>query len=250
MYVYVWKDPSGVPFYVGMAKNICRPSPTRVGHRNATCIEAVRRIGADNIIVEIHTAPDIESAKELERKLIVLFGKLCDGTGTLTNIAKGGEFHETTSLTKEKLKALWQTEEHRIKIKTGKKTRRNLAESTKQILRENLINNPKMFGWDKRNGDPEFDAKRIAGIRAAQPKRLEKMRDPEALAQRKARLKATMSSPEYKAKRALYDTPEYRKKLSDAKKAYWERRRLEKRAQLTQRGLFFSDFNWLGQSSP
>ena len=87
--------------------------------------------------------------------------------------------------------------------------------------------NPEMKGWGERNGkDPEFDAKRIEGIRAAQPKRAEKMRDPVALAQRKERLKATLNSPEYKAKRALLDTPEYRAKLSEAKRAYWASKRL------------------------
>jgi len=86
-----------------------------------------------------------------------------------------------------------------------------------------------MKSWSERNGkDPEFDSRRIEGIRAAQPKRAEKMRDPEALAQRKARLKATMQTPEYLAKRAAANTPEYRAKLSAAKKAYWERKRADK----------------------
>jgi hypothetical protein len=83
-----------------------------------------------------------------------------------------------------------------------------------------------MKPWGERNGkDPEFDAKRIEGIRAAQGRRKEKMSDPVALAQRKERLKATLNSPEYKAKRALWDTPEHRAKLSAAKKAYWDKKR-------------------------
>jgi hypothetical protein len=104
--------------------------------------------------------------------------------------------------------------------------KRSLAETTKAALRQNLANNSAMKGWSERNGvDAEFDAKRIAGIKAAQPQRAEKMRDPVALAQRKERLKATMNSPEYKAKRAAFDTPEYRAKLSAAKKAYWDKKR-------------------------
>lgn len=220
MYVYIWKDQSGVPFYVGMGKNVRRPNPKSVGHRNAACIEMVRRLGADNVVIEIHTAPDIESAKELERKFIELYGRLSNGTGTLTNISKGGEFNEPTKDTKEKLKLLWKQEQHRAKI-IASRGPRELTESTKQVLRESLKNNPAMKGWSQRNGNPEFDSKRIAGIKAAQPKRLEKMRDPVALAQRKERLKATLNSPEYKAKRAKFDTPEYRQKISEAKKAYW-----------------------------
>ena len=78
------------------------------------------------------------------------------------------------------------------------------------------------------NTDPAIKEKRVAGIRAAQDRRREKMSDPVALAQRKERLKATMNSPEFQAKRALWDTPEYRAKLSATRKAYWERKRAEK----------------------
>jgi hypothetical protein len=127
-----------------------------------------------------------------------------------------------------KLKAIWQDETYRaaqVASHTGLK--RDLPESTKSVLRTNLTANPAMKGWSERNGkDPEFDAKRIAGIKAAQPARAEKMRDPAALAQRKERLKATMNSPEYLAKRALWDTPEYRAKLSAAKTEYWAKRKV------------------------
>jgi hypothetical protein len=204
-----------------MAKNVRRPSPKSVGHRNKACIDAVQAIGADNVIIELHTAPDVESAKELERKFIELFGRLCIGTGTLTNIATGGQFSNASTETKNKLKQLWEDSSYRQKTLIARPASRNLPESTKETLRVNLKNNPAMQGWSKRNGDPEFDAKRIAGIQAAQPKRAEKMRDPVALVQRKERLKATLNSPEYKAKRALWDTPEYRQKLSDNKKQYW-----------------------------
>lgn len=222
MYVYIWKNPDGIPFYVGMAKNVRRPSPKAVGHRNQACVDMVREIGADNIIIELHTVPSVEQAKELERQFIALYGRLSDGTGSLTNLAKGGQFSETSQETKRKLKLLWQEELFREKNLLSRSKTRNLAESTKELLRKNLKSNPAMQGWSERNGkDPEFDAKRIAGIKAAQPKRAEKMRDPVALAQRKERLKITMSSPEYKAKRALFDTPEYRQKISEAKKKYW-----------------------------
>ena len=227
MYVYTWKDPSGVPFYVGMGKSINRANPKIKGHRNKNCLAKLIEVGADNVLVELRFAATDEAAKELESQLIVLYGKLCDGSGSLTNISKGGEFHRTTPDTLKKLQTLWEDPEHRAKTtaaRLGKK--RNLPESTKNALRVALEINPDMKGWGERNGkDPEFDAKRIAGIRAAQPKRLAKMADPEALAQRKARLVATMNSEEFKAKRAERDTPEYRAKLSAAKKAYWVKRK-------------------------
>lgn len=227
MYVYIWKDASGIPFYVGMGTTMRRTNPKNKGHRNKACLQKLNEIGADSVVIEIHTTASPEDAKLLEQQLISKYGRLRDGTGTLTNISKGGEFHALSTSTTAKLKALWDDPTHREKVVTARKQApRILAESTRQVLRENIARNPAMLGWDKRNGqDPEFDAKRIAGIRAAQDKRREKMADPEALAQRKARLKATLNSPEYKAKRAAMDTPEYRAKLSAAKKAYWERKK-------------------------
>ena len=273
MYVYIWKDAIGNPFYVGLTKRMGRTNPKNGGGRNWLTRQKLQEIGAANVVVEFHTVASIEAGQELERKLIDKYGRIQMGTGLLTNLRAGGEGMQSTSLERReqlrqamkspdhpirspaarakqrermldpavralftgdlnpakkpevraKLKANWEDPAFKEKIiaaRTGLK--RDLPESTKENLRVNLKNNPAMQGWSKRNGiDAEFDAKRIAGIQAAQPKRAEKMRDPVALAQRKERLKATLNSPEYKAKRALWDTPEYRKKLSDNKKQYW-----------------------------
>lgn len=229
MFVYLWKDPTGAPFYVGMGSLISRANPKGFRSRNRFCRAEVLRIGVDNIVVEVHRVPNEIAAKEKEQAFITQFGTRAAGTGNLTNLSKGGEYHESTAETKKTLKERWQdpdTREKYIKPRIGLK--RNLPESTKTVLRSKLKENPAMKGWSERNGiDAEFDAKRIAGIKAAQPQRAEKMRDPVALAQRKERLKATMNSPEYKAKRAAFDTPEYRAKLSAAKKEYWAKKRTE-----------------------
>jgi hypothetical protein len=229
MFVYLWKDPAGTPFYVGMGSLISRANPKGFRSRNRFCRAEVLRIGVDNIVVEVHRVPNEVAAKEKEQTFITQFGTRAAGTGNLTNLSKGGEYHEATAETKKTLKERWQDPDSREKyIKPRIGLKRNLPESTKTVLRSKLKENPAMKGWSERNGiDPEFDAKRIAGIKAAQPQRAEKMRDPVALAQRKERLKATMNSPEYKAKRAAFDTPEYRAKLSAAKKAYWDKKRTE-----------------------
>ena len=223
MYVYIWKDLQGIPFYVGVGDTPRRFNPKSKGHRNKDCLEKLKEIGADTVVIELHTVESPESAKKMECELIALYGRLKDGSGTLTNRSKGGEFRKEAEATKEKLRANWKDPAHRektISAQTGLK--RNLPESTKAVLRDSLAANPAMKGWAERNGkDAEFDAKRIAGIKAAQPKRTEKMRDPIALAQRKDRLKATLNSPEYLAKRALWDTPELRAQQSAKRKAWW-----------------------------
>jgi hypothetical protein len=142
----------------------------------------------------------------------------------------GGANPAKTPETRAKLKAKWADPEYRaarIAERTG--VTKNLTAKARQTLAKNLAANPAMKGWGERNGkDPEFDKKRIEGIKAAQPKRAAKMRDPAALVQRKTRLKETMNSEEYKAKRAQFDTPEYREKLSAAKREYWAKKRMEK----------------------
>ena len=281
MYVYIWKDANGIPFYVGFTKNKRRTNPRNNGSRNWLCKQKLAEIGADRVIIELRPVASVEEGQVLECKLIEEFGRVQTGTGPLTNLRPGGEGthvptpehreklrqamlnpnHPSRSEAarlqqrkrmldpdvraklagaanpakrpevREKIKAKWADPEYRAMMsakKIGKS--QNLSPEEKQRRRERMADVPEMKGWGERNGkDPEFDAKRIAGIRAAQERRREKMSDPAALAQRKERLKATMNSPEFQAKRALWDTPEYRAKLSATRKAYWDRKRAEKK---------------------
>jgi len=277
MYVYIWKDTHGTPFYVGFTKNKRRTNPRNSGNRNWLCRQKLTEIGVEHVIVELRPVFSVDEGTTLECALITEYGRIQLGTGPLTNLREGGEgvytrtpeqrerarktlldpahpVHSKESRARskarmqepdvqekfrgdnnpakrpevrEKIKAVWRDPEFKAKqsaARVGKA--KNFSEEDLQRRREALIHNPAMKGWGERNGiDPEFDAKRIAGIKAAQPKRAEKMRDPEALAQRKARLKATLTSEEYKARRALWDTPEFRARQSAAKKLYWEKRK-------------------------
>ena len=277
MYVYIWKNTLGVPFYVGFTKNKRRTNPRNNGGRNWLCKQKLAAVGVDHVIVELRPVFSVEEGTALECSLIAEYGRIQTEDGPLTNLTSGGEgshspspehreklrklmldpLHPIHGLksrelakkrmndpdvkakflgdanpakrpeVREKISANWQDPAFREKMaKSTTGLTRNLPESTKQVLRENLASNDAMKSWSERNGkDPEFDAKRIEGIRKAQPKRKEKMSDPIALAQRRARVTATLNSPEYKAKRALWDTPEYRAKLSATRKAYWERKR-------------------------
>jgi len=276
LYVYIWKSPDGIPFYVGLTKTKRRTNPMNSGGRNWLCRQKLAEIGASTVIVEIRPVLSVDEGVLLEKSLIAEIGRIQTGSGPLTNLREGGEgTHSPTPEHREKLrqamlspdhpsrsaaakekkllrmsqpdvkkkflgdanpakrpdvraklKAVWQDPEYRAAMTAKKIGVAVHTEEEKQRRRENIAHNPSMKSWGERNGkDPEFDAKRIAGIRAAQPARVAKMADPAALAQRKERLKATMNSPEFKAKRALWDTPEYRKKLSDNKKEYWAKKR-------------------------
>lgn len=276
MFVYIWKSPDGVPFYVGLTKNVRRTNPKNSGSRNWLTQQKIAEVGADAVIVELRHVGSVEEGQKLERDLIRLYGRIQLSSGPLTNLREGGEgVHSPTpehreklrqamlnpnhpsrsaaarekqrkrmqdadvrakftgdanpakrADVREKLKARWDSPGYRENAVAKRLGRAIHSEEEKQRRREAIKAVPEMKSWGERNGkDPEFDAKRVAGIKAAQPKRREKMEDPAALALRKERLKATMASPEYKAKRAAFDTPEYRKKLSAAKRAYWEKRK-------------------------
>lgn len=276
MFVYIWKDTNGTPFYVGFTKNKRRSNPRNEGGRNWLCKQKIVEIGADRVIVELRPVTSLEEGTALEQHLIDQYGRIQTGNGPLTNLRSGGEgTHVPTTdhreklrqamldpnhpirseaarakqrkrmqdpdvkekfvgdanpakrpEVREKIKAKWADPEYRAAMVERKIGKPIHTEEEKQRRRERIAETPGMKSWGERNGkDPEFDAKRIAGIRAAQDRRREKMSDPVALAQRKARLKATLNSPEYQAKRAAFDTPEYRAKLSAAKKAYWEKRK-------------------------
>jgi len=283
MFVYIWKDGSGVPFYVGFTNSTRRTNPQNSPKRNWLCAKKLDEVGRDHVIVELRFVDSIITGQELERKLIQEYGRIQTGTGPLTNLMPGGEganrmpeeakelrrkamldpnnpIRSPESVRKrnlalkkrmnvlqvkeamrgdanfaklpevrEKLKAVWQDPEYRaarIAERTG--SHPDFSPELRLEMSERLKANPEMRGWGERNGkDPEFDAKRVAGIKAAQPKRLAKMADPEAKARRIAKLKATMASEEYKAKRAKFDTPEYREKLAAAKREYWAKKRME-----------------------
>jgi hypothetical protein len=193
-YVYIWFSPDWVPFYVGIGKTPSRWNPSRIKarDRNSLCFRLVNKYGAENVRVQRFLKMDWASACQMERSLIAHFKRINDG-GTLANFTDGGE---------------------------GVLNPRPEVIEAKRI-RLMDPNHPMREYHKILNTDPEIKKRRIEGIRSAQGKRREKMSDPEALALRKQRLKETMNSDAFKEKRAQWDTPEYRKKLSEARKKYW-----------------------------
>ena len=197
-YVYIWFSPDWIPFYVGMGKTPTRWNPLRIKKkdRNPLAFALVQKFGPDKVRVHKITKLSWEEAQAIECSLIAHFKRKSNG-GPLVNFTDGGEGVASPSI--------------------------EVIEAKRQAL---LNPNHPMRSFHKiLNTDPEIKKRRIEGIRAAQTKRAKKMSDPAALKQRKERLKATMNSEEFKAKRSQWDTPEYRAKLSAAKKAYWDRKR-------------------------
>jgi hypothetical protein len=90
MFVYIWKH-NDSPFYVGMSKSIGRTNPLNAGGRGWFCKQTLKNIGAENVVVEVHTVLTEEEAKALEKELILKYGRIQLGTGTLTNLRSGGE---------------------------------------------------------------------------------------------------------------------------------------------------------------
>tara|TARA_R110002126_G_scaffold84409_1_gene205142 strand:- start:43 stop:672 length:630 start_codon:yes stop_codon:yes gene_type:complete len=197
-YVYIWFSPDWIPFYVGMGKTPTRWNPLRIKKkdRNPLVFSMVAKFGADKVRVQRLTKLTWEDAQALECSLIAHFKRKSDG-GPLVNFTDGGDGVSSPS------------------PEVSEAKRQKLLDPKNPIREYHKI----------LNTDPDIKKRRVEGIKAAQPKRAEKMRDPAALAQRKERLKATMNSPEYLTKRALWDTPEYRAKLSAAKTEYWAKRK-------------------------
>jgi hypothetical protein len=135
-YVYLLLDPSseGTPFYVGKGKGYRATNHytnRSVAGRtpNAAVICRYRKSGYEDtyrIVSEGLSEPD---AFELERRLIRLYGRLCEG-GSLTNRSKGGEGSSGCNQPKteghkraisESKKGVLFSEEHRKSLSHSKK---------------------------------------------------------------------------------------------------------------------------------
>jgi len=91
MFVYIWKDGSGVPFYVGFTNSTRRTNPQNSPKRNWLCVKKLDEVGRDHVTVELRFVDSIITGQELERKLIQEYGRIQTGTGPLTNLMPGGE---------------------------------------------------------------------------------------------------------------------------------------------------------------
>lgn len=162
MYVYIWKHPDGVPFYVGYSRSKRRTDPKASQIRGWFCKQTLATVGPENVVVELRPVSSTEDGQQLERELIAKFGRISLGTGTLTNLRIGGEGTET------------------------------MSEKGKNALRERLRQKPLM-------ADPEIKKRAIIRMKEAAQRRrgdANSAKRPEV----RAKIKANWAKPEFKEK--------------------------------------------------
>lgn len=144
-YVYIYLDPrNDVPFYVGKGfgwryKRHLTKYATNIHLKNR--VLAIRREGFEPIIGRFFTVSE-DDAFQLERALILAFGRRDQGTGSLCNYTDGGEgssgrkgfkhTEETKRHLSQKLKGREVTQEHRDRIGASNKGRGGPSEETKR----------------------------------------------------------------------------------------------------------------------
>ena len=237
MFVYIWKDPANVPFYVGFTKNRRRANPRNNGNRNWLCKQKLIEIGMDLITVEIRPVSSVEEGAALERTLIAEFERIQTGKGTLTNLTSGGEgTHAPTPEHKEKLRVAMLDPNHPIRsLEARAKQRERMKDPDvreKFIGDANPAKRPEVRAkikakWD----DPVFrEARTKEKIGKAKHSEAHK----ETLRQKlldtthpmREFHKVLNSDPDIAAKRAAtLRSPEQRKRQSDAMKLYWSKKR-------------------------
>jgi hypothetical protein len=233
MYVYIWKDTSGTPFYVGITKNNRRSNPLNSGGRNWFCKQKLAEIGAEHVIIELRPVESIGEGTALECRLIAEIGRVQTGTGPLTNLTCGGDgTHSPTPEHREKLRQAMLDPKHpahspEARAKISKRMRS--PEISVQFLGEaNPAKKPEVREKLKAKwADSAYRDARIAEkigrpIHTAE----EKQRRREALLDPNNPMrdfhKTLNTDPTIAAKRAAtLRTPEQRARQSEAMKRYW-----------------------------
>jgi hypothetical protein len=236
MFVYIWKRPDGTPFYIGMTKNAGRTNPLNSGGRGWLCKQTLETIGRTNVITEVHNAPTLELAKEMERAFILQYGRIQLGTGPLTNLKPGGDGSPGMSdagklLLSERMKLNNPTFKQEVREKI--KSRMASPDVKEKFLgNNNPAKRPEVRAklkakWD----DPEYRAARIAekvGKKKHSKEHKAKLRDKLLDPNNPMREyhKTLNTDPTIKAKRnAALQSPEVRARISAKLKEKWTERK-------------------------
>lgn len=184
-YAYLYFDPrTDVPFYVGKGRGYrARKHLHQATNRGvADRLEELRALGLRPRI-ETYDCRDEPHAFELERQLIALYGRQCDG-GPLCNVLEGGErsagfegrrhSEESKAKIRAAMKARRLSPEHKARIGAANKGRSGPSpeRQAKMIAaRRNPAVRAKMSVASKRAWTPEKQAAMIAASQRAFAKR-------------------------------------------------------------------------------
>lgn len=235
MFVYVWKH-EGVPFYVGLTNAHRRTNPLNAGGRGWLCKQKLEAVGRGNVVSEVYAVATPEEGRRMERELIIKFGRLSLGTGTLTNLRPGGDGTETMSVDGRKATSKRMRENnptHRPEVRAKIKARMGSPDVKERFTGDNNpAKRPEVRAklkakWE----DPAFRAARIAEkVGKAKhsdehkAKLRDKLLDPDN--PMRDQHKVLNSDPIIKAKReAALQSPEVRAKISARLKEVWAKRR-------------------------
>lgn len=237
MYVYIWKDSHGTPFYVGFTQSKRRTNPRNSGGRNWLCKQKLKEVGVDRVIIELRPVASVEEGAALECSLILEYGRVQTENGTLTNLTSGGDgVHSPSPEHKEKLRKAMLDPAHPIRGEKSRAKKQARLKDPDVIAAFSGDNNPAKrpevrakikAKWQ----DPEYRAARIAE-RTGVKKHSDQFKD--AARQRLLDVNNPMreyhkvlnSDPTIAAKRAAtLRSPEQRTRQSEAMKAYWAKRK-------------------------
>ena len=233
MYVYIWKDTEGVPFYVGFTKTKRRSNPLNSGGRNWLCKQKLAEIGAERVIVELRPVASTEEGTALECKLIAEIGRIQTSTGPLTNLTSGGDgIHSPTPEHREKLRKAMLDPKHPTRSLESRekisKRMHSLDVKVKFLGDANPAKRPEVR--EKLRAKWADSAYREARIAEKTGRSIhteeEKQRRREALLNPNNPMrefhKTLNTDPTIAAKRAAtLRTPEQRARQSEAMKRYW-----------------------------
>lgn len=237
MYVYIWKDSAGVPFYVGLTKRIGRTNPKNNGGRNWLTQQKLAEIGVANVFVEFHTVSSIVEGQALECKLIEQFGRLQTSTGPLTNLRIGGEgMNSPNNEHREKLRQAMLDPTHPCRSPEARaKQRERMQDPAVKALftgDANPAKKPEVRAKIKAKWqDPEYRNARVAertGVKkhSDQFKDTARQRLLDVNNPMREYHKVLNSDPTIAAKRAAtLRSPEQRARQSEAMKANWAKRK-------------------------
>ena len=228
-YVYLYLREDGTPYYVGKGQ----------GRRAYSSEHTVSRPSKERIIFHTKNLTEDE-AFELEKKLILEYGRKNNNTGILRNLTEGGAGASGTKWSAEsvaKRTASRNTPETKIKISTALKK----AFSRPEVKIKMSVSQAKAWA----SMDSKNKVKRSSGLNSPESldKRLKKSKSPEKKYKLSEAQKAVWSNPELKDMLlASMNTPESKLNRSIAQKKSWARKKaekLEESANLTE--FFISD---------